>query len=132
MQERFELLPRLKLDTNCDPEPQAIDDAVVTGLVVHAHALAAAMTWGVGGGFPDAYAASQREDKAMSSDARVACQTLGRVNGALCDGLFTERCILTASAQCAASPPASACPADAITFLRSCVPAFLRAVAARH
>ena len=43
MQELFELLPRLRLDANGDPDPQATDEAVLKRLATHAQASAAAM-----------------------------------------------------------------------------------------
>lgn len=73
MQELFELLPRLKLNADGDPDPQATDEAVLKGLAVHAQASAAAMNLGMSAvGSLMAYAAPQCEDKAISSDALEA------------------------------------------------------------
>ncbi|MDP9880270.1 hypothetical protein J2W25_004598 [Variovorax boronicumulans] len=47
MQDLFEPFPRVKLDANGDPDPQATDDAVLKGLAVHAQASAATMNWGI-------------------------------------------------------------------------------------
>ena len=70
MQELFELLPRLKLNANGDPDPQATDDAVLKGLAAHAQASAAAINLGMSAvGSLMAYAPTQCEDKAIRADA---------------------------------------------------------------
>lgn len=70
MQELFELLPRLKLDANGDPDPRATDAAVLKRLAAHAQASAAAMNLGMSAvGSLMAYAAPECEDKSISSDA---------------------------------------------------------------
>lgn len=70
MQELFELLPRLKLDANGDPDPRATDEVVLKRLATHAQASLAAMNLGMSAvGSLMAYAAPECEDKTISSDA---------------------------------------------------------------
>ncbi|WP_296074169.1 hypothetical protein [uncultured Agrobacterium sp.] len=70
LQELFELLPRLKLDANGDPDPRATDEAVLKRLATHAQTSAAAMNLGMSAvGSLMAYAAPECEDETISSDA---------------------------------------------------------------
>jgi hypothetical protein len=70
MQELFELLPHLKVDSGGDPDTRATDQAVLRKIAEHAQASAAAITLGMSAvGSLMAYAAAQCEDRAISSDA---------------------------------------------------------------
>lgn len=67
MQELFELLPRLRLDANGDPDPRATDEAVLKRLATHAQASAAAMNLGMSAvGSLMACAAPECEDKSSA------------------------------------------------------------------